>query len=167
MSTTICKTCRKPKASFHCGLCQDAICKTCTQFMVEGSFSFLKKIPEELTHPTYCSQCFDEQVSTPLNDYNEALEKAKDIIVFTKAQSKATRLLKRKADPYLVENCEDEQEALMRISFYAVQEKYNALLDVEIKTKKIIVGSHKKTIFSASATPINVDPTRVRDDQGY
>lgn len=160
----ICKTCRKPKASYDCGLCQDHICKSCAHFVGEDHFAFLKKVPAELKHATYCVNCFDETVREPLETYDATLEKAKDIIIFSKAQSKITSRLVRKAEPYHVENCEDEQEAIMRMSFYAVQDDYNALIDIVVNTKKIVVGSHKKTVYSATAIPVNMDPNSIRDD---
>lgn len=158
----ICKTCRKPNPAFKCGLCTDSICKSCAQFMDEASFSFMKKVPKELTHSIYCTVCFDDKVAAPLAEYNDLVEKAKDVIVYTKAQTKLTRLVDRKAPPVSVEDCEDEQETLVRLSFFAAQQKHNAIVDVEMKTKKIIVGSHKKTIFSATAIPATIDPTRLR-----
>lgn len=158
----ICKICRGPKAKYECGLCHEHSCKKCTQFLGEDSFHLLKKIPDTLKHPTYCLNCFDEHVAATYNEYNETMEKAKDIIIYSKDQSKLTRFLKRKEEPIHVENCEDEQEALIHMSFYAVQGNFNALIDVEIKTKKIIVGSHKKTIYSGTAVPITIDPNEIR-----
>lgn len=162
--SAICKTCRKPKANFNCGICEETICKSCASFVGEDQFSFLKVVPAELSHPTYCSQCFDEKVSAPLNEYNETMEKAREVIVFNKDQNKLTRFLSRREDPCIVENCEDEQETIMRMAFMAVQLKQNALLDVKVDTKKIIVGSHKKTIFNGSSIPTTVDLSKIRDD---
>jgi hypothetical protein len=159
----VCKTCRKPKAPYNCGLCEEAICKSCAQFLGEDHFTFLRVLPKELTHTIYCYNCFDDNVATPLADYNETMEKAKDVLIFTKAQTKLTRLLKRVEDPYHVENCEDEQEALLKMSFYAVQDKFNALIDVSTKAKKIIVGSHKKAVWDATAVPMNVNPNEIRE----
>ena len=91
------------------------------------------------------------------------MEQAKEILVFTKEQSKITSRLKRNEDPYLVENCADQEEAVMRMSFYAVQGNFNALIDIQFISKKIIVGSHKKVVWSATAMPITVDPSSIRD----
>lgn len=165
-SSEICKTCRKPKAAFQCGLCHENTCKACAQFIDENTFSFLPKVPEELQHSCYCGQCFDEKVSTPLQEYEETLEKAKDLIIYTKEQTKITRLLKREHAPYKVEDCEDEQEAIVRLAFFAVQDNFNALIDVEVKNHKIIVGSHKKTVFSAQAVPVHLDTNKYRGDRG-
>lgn len=158
---SICKTCRGPKAKYACGLCEASICKKCTQFIADN-FTYMKQVPAELMHSTYCTNCFDETVATPLAEYNETMEKARDIIIYTKDQSKLTRFLKRKEDPVSTDNCEDEQEALMRMSFFAVQGKFNCLIDVQIKSRKVIVGSHKKTIYSATAVPITIDPNEIR-----
>lgn len=125
----------------------------------------MSKVPENLKHTTYCSPCFDEVVSAPLDEYNATMDKARDIIIYNKDQSKLTRFLKRKEAPYQVENCEDEEEALMRMSFKAAQSGFNCLIDVQFNTKKIIVGSHKKTIYSATAVPITIDPNEIRGHQ--
>lgn len=81
-----------------------------------------------------------------------------------KSQSKATFFLKRKAPPYHVENCEDKEEVLLRMSFFAVQDNYNTLIDVEMKSSKIIVGSHKKAMWAGSGIPISIDPKIIQDD---
>jgi hypothetical protein len=159
--SAVCKTCHKPKANYACGICEEPICKTCTEFLTE-TFSFLKKVPVELTHSSYCTVCFDQSVRAPLDAYNETMEAAKEIIIYSKEQSKLTRGLKRLEDPLKVENCEDEEEALMRMSFDAVKMNFNALIDVQFKTSKIIIGSHKKTMVSATAVPVTLDPTQIR-----
>lgn len=158
---TFCKSCRKPKAPYICGVCEEHVCKACTQFLSEENFSFLKVIPPELKHNSYCPQCFDEKVSGPLADYEETLEKAREIFIFSKDQTKQTRLVQRKEAPYSVENCEDQEEAVMKMSFWAVKAGFNALVDLQYQHKKIIVGSHKKTIWSATAIPVTIDPKRI------
>lgn len=138
------------------------MCKTHTQF-VSDTFSFLKKVPQELTHPTYCVNCFDDKVAGPLADYETTMEQAKEVMMFTKDQTKMTGHLKRKEEPVTVVDCEDQDETILRLAFQAAQMGHNCILDVDIKTRKIIVGSHKKTIFSATAIPITIDPKEVRE----
>lgn len=156
-----CKSCRKPKAPYACGVCQEHVCKGCAQFLTE-TFSFRKSVPDILKHSVYCTPCFDENVAEPLSAYNDIMERAKEVILYSKGQSKLTRLIKRKQEYYTVENCEDEEEAAMRMSFRAAEENYNCLIDLEYNTKKAIVGSHKKTIFSARAMPCTIDPNEIR-----
>lgn len=162
-SIALCKTCKKPKANFNCGICHEAVCKSCGHFVGEDAFSFLVKVPEVLKHPVYCTNCFDENVSAPLHDYEETMEKAREVMIFNKDESKRTGHIKRKEDPYKVEDCEDEDETVMRLAFFAVKNGFNCLLDVQISHKKIVVGSHKKTIFSGTAIPVTIDPSAIRE----
>jgi len=161
--TTLCSTCKKPKANFTCGACNDSVCKSCGHFMGPESFSFLRKIPKELSHSVYCNPCFDSGVSDEFHRYEETMEKAREVIIFSKDETKKTGHLKRKELPYKVEDCEDKDESILRLAFFAAEDGFNCLLDVHVTHRKIIVGSHKKTIFSATATPIQIDPSEVRE----
>ena len=161
--SSICKTCKKPKANFDCGVCHESVCKSCGHFVGEDAFSFLPKVPEVLKHPVYCTHCFDENVNTPLQEYEDTMEKAREVIIFNKDESKRTGHIKRKEEPYKVEDCEDEDETVMRLAFFAARDGFNCLLDVQISHRKIIVGSHKKTIFSGTAIPVTIDPSEVRE----
>lgn len=160
--TEVCKTCRKPKAPYVCGLCSEHTCKACTQFMSEDFSALRKGVPDFLKHNSYCINCFDDQVAAPLSDYTGKMEKARDIIIYSKEQSKLTRFLKRKTEPYVVEGCEDEEEAVMKMSFYAVEDGFNCLIDLQYNSKKLIVGSHKKTLVGATAMGITIDPNEIR-----
>jgi len=91
------------------------------------------------------------------------MERAKEVIVFSKDETKKTGHLKRKEEPYLVEDCEDHDETILRLAFFAARDGFNCLLDVHVSNKKIIVGSHKKTIFSGRAIPITIDSNEVRE----
>jgi hypothetical protein len=161
--SAICETCRKPKANYQCGLCQHSVCKGCGHFLGEDAFSFLRKVPKELSHTIYCGPCFDQHVNEAKTRYDENLEKAREIIVFSKDETRKTSHIKRKEPPYKVEDCEDEDETLLRLAFFAVEDGFNCLLDVQYTHRKIIVGSHKKTVFSATAIPVNVDPGSIRE----
>jgi hypothetical protein len=132
--------------------------------MDDDSFSFLKKIPSELTHPIYCPQCFDEKVSAPLADYNSTMEKAKDVIVFFKNEGKKTRLLPRKEQPLEVIDCLDENETVLRLAFFAAQGNFNSIIDVEIKSEKVINGSHKYSKWRGTAMPCLVDEKFLKQD---
>jgi hypothetical protein len=162
MENQVCCSCKKPKAPYECGLCHEFACKSCTQFLGEDYFTYLRAIPADLKHTNYCPNCFNDKVAAIKDDYDQTMEKAKEIIIYSKDQSKLTRLLNPKSPPYHVDNCEDEQEALMRMSFFAVQDNFNCLMAVQLKHSKIIVGSHKKTIYSGEGTPITIDPTKIR-----
>lgn len=160
----LCTTCKKPKAPYNCELCQEPSCKACAHFLGEETFSFMKVVPEELKHTTYCSNCFDDKVAAPLAEYEETMEKAREVIIFFKNQGKLTRFLKRKEDPYKVVDCADQEDALMRMSFFAVQSNFNALIDVEITNRKVKVGTYLKGVVDGSAIGIQIDPNSLNSD---
>ena len=137
------------------------MCKSCTQFLSE-TFSFRKSVPEELTHPCYCMNCFDDKVAAPLADYTDKMFRARDIIIYTKDMGKLTRYLKRKEEPYHVENCEDQEEVFLRMSYFAVEANFNCLIDVVVNRKTVSKGSHKKSMWSGSAVPVTIDPKEIR-----
>jgi thiol-disulfide isomerase/thioredoxin len=102
MKSNLCSFCQRPKANYTCEMCQSTLCKACAQFLNEDSFSFLEKIPQELSFTTYCPPCYDTNVAAPLADYEAVKEKAKDVVVFFKEQGQATRLMRRKEHPVSV-----------------------------------------------------------------
>jgi len=159
---SFCNTCRKPKVPYTCGICEENSCKAHTHFMGEGSFAFQTVVPEILKHTYYCSSCFDKHVAGPLAEYDEMMDKARNIIIYGKDQSRLTRFLKRKEDPYKVENCIDKEEAVMRMAFFAVQANFNCLIDVDLVSKKVDTGTYKKIVWSGTAVPITIDPNEIR-----
>lgn len=156
-----CCSCLKPKATLVCGFCKEAVCKKCTQFLEEDSFSFLAKVPEELSHLAYCPRCFQEKISPELEAYNEIMERAKDIAVFYKAQSKETRLMSRKASPLLVADCSDKEEAVLRLAFFAAKANFNGLIDVDVNAKKVREGAYQTLTWSGSGIPANISEKKL------
>lgn len=151
MQNKSCSSCLSPKAPLSCGLCHESVCKSCAQFLDESSFAFIKKKPEALTHTTYCPACFDQNVAAELKKYNDDIEKARHIIVFDKAQSKETRNFKRFNETYSVKDCPDREETLLRLAFQAVRGGFNAIIEVEISSKKVRESSRQRQIYSGLA----------------
>ncbi len=160
-----CAFCQKPKVVLECGLCQSSLCKACTQFVEEDYFSFMPYVPEEISHQTYCSGCFDTQIVPAQNEYNQNMERAKDIMVFDKKQGKETRNIKRLEDPVTVTDCADENETILRLAFIAAIKNYNAVVDMEVVSKKIQHGSYKKMVWSGTAIPTQVDEKKLIKDR--
>lgn len=165
MESNVCSSCQKPKATLQCGLCSDALCKSCAQTLEADSFQLLTEIPAHLSHKAYCVPCFDSQVASELDAYNETLEKAKNVYVFTKSQSKETRLIKRKAAAIRVENCSDEDDAILHLAFLAAQSDYNAIVDVHLTSKKIIQNSYQSTAWTGTAIPTHVDADKLEQSR--
>lgn len=125
----------------------------------------MKEIPEELTHSTYCIPCFDEKVAAPLAAYNESLAQAKSILIFDKTQGKETRFIKRKERPVKVMNCLDEEEAMMRLAFLAVEMGYNGVVDVNITSEKVRVGGYQTLKWSGTGIPTEIEERKLMKDR--
>jgi hypothetical protein len=125
--------------------------------MDEDSFSFLKVVPAELTHSIYCPKCFDDNVANTLESYKSNMEKAKEVIIFFKHEGKKTRLLQRKEEPYKVIDCVDKDETILRLAFFAAQDNFNSIIDVDLVSEKVIHGSHKSLKWKGTAVPCQLD----------
>ncbi len=165
MQNTACLTCNKPKANLQCGICHSSICKSCTQFLDEDSFSFLGNIPEQLSHTSYCAPCFDQIVAPELQIYAETMEKAKEVSVYNKTQGKETRLIKRLEEPVHVDECDDYEETILRLAFFAAKANYNSLIDMDIVSTKVKIGTYTSTKFSGTGIPAHVSPDKLVKDR--
>lgn len=164
MSQQICSICQKPKAGFQCGLCQALLCKGCAHLMDADSFLLMVKIPEALAHAAYCTPCFDQQVAGPLAAYQDQRERAENVYVFTKSQSKESRLIKRKLPTIRIEGCDDHDETVMRLAFAAIGLHCNAIVDVDVVGKKVTDGAYQTTKYRGAAIPVTVDPGKMESD---
>lgn len=146
-------SCEKAKAPFTCGICKESLCKQCVQFVEDGSFSFLREIPEKLTHTTYCSACYESEIAPAIHDYEEIMNRAKEVSVFLKNQGKESRLMKRIELPLTVTGCPDREEALLRLAFQAAQADFNFLVDVDLTSEKIRNGGYQTSTWRAVGIP--------------
>jgi hypothetical protein len=158
-----CVVCFKPKPTLSCGSCQEAVCKKCAQFLDEGSFSFMSEVPALLKHTTFCGPCFDRSIAPALADYAAALDKAKGIVMFYKEDSKQTRFFSRKEKEFKIEG-PDKEEVLLRLGYHAVEKGFNAMVDVEVNSKKIRKGgTYTTTSWSGVGIPTQVTSKRLLD----
>jgi hypothetical protein len=160
MEPSLCHSCLKAQSSFRCGVCQCELCKKCTKFVQENEFSFMPKISQDLTHSIYCGQCYDQIVAPALEAYAKDMERAKNIFIFSKAQSKETRLMKRSTPPYQVKDCPDREETILRLAFLAAKDNFNAIIDVDVVADKICKGKYQTSNWRGTAIPAQVNPVK-------
>lgn len=153
VENNVCVSCHTPKAKLTCASCKESLCKACAQFADQDSFSFLPKMPGGLEAGGYCIQCADLKLRPQLEAYEEKLEQARNVSVFLVNQSKEVRAYKRAENPVEVLDCEDRDEALVRLAFKAIEAGYHTLINVDFSPKKIRNGSHLKTLWSATGMP--------------
>jgi hypothetical protein len=158
---TECVSCGKPKAVLNCEVCDDAICKKCDQLLAPETFSFLAKIPEELSHLHYCGNCYDSLVAPELDVYQEAMERAKNAFVFFTTQRKETPLIKKAREVFKVENCIDRDETILRLAFFAAQLNYNAIVEVEVEAEKVRSGAYQTSRWSGRGIAAQIDAKKM------
>ncbi|MGE0634348.1 MAG: hypothetical protein AB7O96_18175 [Pseudobdellovibrionaceae bacterium] len=165
MEVKVCNTCEKPKATLTCGICECSLCKYCAQILAHDQFSFLPVIPVVLSHQVYCGVCFDREVASEVQNYEQTMEEAKNIHIFFKAQGKETRLIKRNEKPIKISDCADRDEAILRLAFVAAQGKFNSVLDVDVVSKKIRMGAYQTQTYSVTGMPAQVDSRKLLKDR--
>jgi len=159
MEKQFCSLC-KSKAQSKCGLCECVVCKKCAHYVAEDTFYYLPEIPTELSHGVYCPQCFAATIKPQLDIYEETLARAKNVDVFSKKQSKETRLVKRSNKVISVKNCTDYDELILRLAFIAAQENFNTIFDLDIKSKKVKNAAYSNLIWDGTARPASFDNKR-------
>jgi hypothetical protein len=158
MTAAICLVCQKPKANLSCGLCHSAVCKSCAQFLNEDDFAFLPEAERKFANGTYCTPCFDSEIGRELAAYDELRERAGDVTVYFKNQSKETRLFKRSKDILSVPSCADREETVLRLAFLAAQKGYNAIIDVDISAEKVrSKGGYQTSNWRGTAVATNLE----------
>jgi len=153
----ICSSCLRKIASeknFRCGICESLLCKDCAQFQEESFFSFFKEVPKTLSHPIYCASCYAQEVEKAKGPYLELLEKAKEVYVFF--EKRAVPLIRRSKTKVSVEGCPDRDETLLRLAFFAAEQSFNALVEVELTSEKVFNHGYQSLMWSGSAHPAQV-----------
>ncbi len=165
----ICSSCKGPKASLSCGRCAVAICKRCAQTVEPGTFAFLEQIPADISHKTYCVPCYNEAVQPALSSYNGVMARARKVYIFEKKTRGAeTRLIKRTEKPVKVEGCSDERDTLMRLAFRVASRGFNALIDVDVQSKKVRdEDGYQTTTWQGIGVPVRVDAVKLEKNQDF
>lgn len=161
----ICSSCRQPKSSqgYHCGVCQRSLCKNCAQFLDDSFFSFLKNIPEELKYASYCAPCYDQIVAPAKESYLRVMKRAKGFYVFYKKDKKVP-VESRARFKVSVENCSDRKETILRLAFLAADEPYNAVIEVDVVSKKIRNYGYQKLSWSGTAFPAQIRVSQLEEN---
>lgn len=162
---TSCSCCQKPKAQLKCEACENPMCKSCAEFLEEGFFSYLEKIPAILQKTSFCLHCYNEHIAAEVQSYLSDLEQSKELMVFERTQGKETRLIKRNEQPTVVRDCLDRQEVMMKLAFRAYRRGFNGLLDFEATSIKSKDGSYSLVTWQGSAVPAMIDSKKLLKDK--
>jgi hypothetical protein len=124
----------------------------------------MKEIPESLTHVRYCNSCYSNEVEGQLAEYEEIADRAKRVFVFFKTRKKGLPLIKKEKDREFIESCPDRDETILRLAYISASRGLNAIVEVEVESKKIRNEAYQTSIWSGSGIPAQVDESRVYDE---
>ena len=161
MQETICYSCRRPKANLSCNVCEEPICKACAQFLEVTRFSFLKAIPEELSHTHYCPNCYDAHVAPALESYNEIMERARKVYFFFTTQKRQIPVFRKSREVLKVDGCEDRNETILRLGFFAAEQGHNAIIEAEVTCKTIRNSGYQKSEWKGTGIAATVDAEKL------
>jgi hypothetical protein len=148
-------------------MCEENLCKGCAEFLDNATFSFMKKIPEELTHTYYCMSCYNTHIVPALESYNEVMERAKRLYVFFDTRRNPVQYIKKAKEEVRVDDCEDRDETILRLAFLAAQVGYNAVIEAAVVSEKIRNGGHQKSRWKGTAIPAMVDAEKLERFSDY
>ena len=149
-----CQSCFKNKTFLECSNCKEAVCKRCACFIDATSFEFVNFLPENINGQTFCPSCYYTKAGPVLAEYNEILERAKFVNVYSVKQSSETSLIKRIEKAIKVKNCADKEETLMRLAFITAQKNFDTIVDVKITSEKVFDSKYKKLTWSGEGVPV-------------
>lgn len=119
------------------------------------SFSFLKTIPEELTHEIYCNLCYNNTVEPALTSYAEIMMRAKDVFIFER-KIKSIPLIMKSKQKMSVIDCPDKQETMLRLAFFAAEQDFNAVVQVELIGTKVRINGYQTMSWSGTGFPARI-----------
>lgn len=118
------------------------------------------EIPQHLKgQGVYCNPCFQEQVAPHLDEYNQTLERAKEVFVFFKEESKETRLIRRSERSFKVLG-DDKEDIVLKLAFLTARAGFNAVVDIMVTSEKRRDGSYKLLTWRGSGTAARVDSVK-------
>ncbi len=150
------------KRNLHCQFCECPLHKSEAEFIDEESFDFALRKPKFIPVGAYCFTCFEGKVKSAVDDYNEKMERAKNVNVFYISQNKESRFVRRNEEPLKIEDCDDRDEVILRLAFLAVEADKNALVDLDFSTRKVYNGGWKTTRWTGWAIPGTVDESKLK-----
>lgn len=168
MEKTPCSICQNTKIRYQCEHCHSDICKNCVYFLNDDSFYYLTAKEKIFDLKMFCLGCFKEHIEVKLAQYEELVSKAKEIMIFTKIQSRETRFIKRTDELYQIKDCPDRNEAIMRMAVMAATAGFNAVIDIIIESKKVKLDTSYQThTWNATGIPVHLDESKLVRDRSF
>lgn len=156
MELVECSVCISSKTALTCDLCMQGSCKKCSIFIDKSEYEFLPLFDEDLDGETFCPNCYDESISSRLENYNRILDSAKDVNAYVGNSDLRARAIRRIEKPVKIDACVSKEEALLKLGFLVAQKGFTTMVDVVLVSKKVGgITRYKKLMWNGTATPVD------------
>ncbi len=145
------------KKNLKCISCESEVKKSLAEIIHEDTFAFLATPPVDIPVGIYCIPCYENKVRAQVDRYNDLMEKAKNVNLYYVAQSKESRFVRRKEKTIQITEAASREDAILLLAFRAVELGFNAIVDVELTSKKVRNGGWHYSVWNATAIPTNID----------
>jgi len=167
MSDQACSACFKSKAPYVCGVCGDALCKKCADFVDAEDFSFFARVPEVLSKGIFCPKCYADQVAPQVSAYADIMARAREVYIFDDTQGKESRAFSREESAIEIHDCPDRTETVLRLAFLAAERGFNGLVDVSISSEKVRNHAFQNLKWRGRGTPTHIDPKKLDRNKSF
>jgi len=159
-----CFSCRRTqghKATVKCGVCQVLLCKKCAFFLASSTFSFREKIADELKHDYYCYFCHQQHVEPARESYLKLVDRARELYFFFNTQKRSIPVIRRGKQKVQVQECQDRDETILRLAFFAAELGYNSVIEAQVNSKKVRNAGYQTSVWSGVGLPAEVDAAKL------
>lgn len=156
-----CIFCHLQRQTVRCGVCENPVCRSCALHVSRADFELFDELDATLLHPDYCPTCYDSTVALAKAQYDEIVERAKQVHYWPKSYRGAVPILKKSQVKLRVANVTDEKLALLKLAVEASRSGFNALIHGEISARKVRNHGYQKMLWSGSAMAATIDESKV------
>lgn len=159
-----CQLCAAPKTTNTCEACAAEICKNCVVFNNPEGYQFHPAPPESLKPKIFCADCFERDAAPLLAEYNEVMERAREVQIISRFFRGPIPLIKQARVPTTVDNHTDEKEATLHLAFLAAWEKFDTVIKFEATPTKVRNHGYQRMSWKATGLFVNLDHRRFRPE---
>ena len=155
--TEACVYCSSKKTPFCCELCGAVSCKGCTVRLDFEKNPSLARIPSLVGREIICASCFDAHGAEAQARDRDLESRAKETYFLTKNFRGNVRISRRHTKRVSIEGCADRRDCILRLAYFAAELGFNAIIDAELESKKIVMGRYQSAEWRGSALPATID----------
>ena len=153
----ICIFCDSEKANWTCENCNNTICKKHLSKLNPEDYS-IKSLnpPKVFSQTTFCIDCFESIVQPEIEIFNEQLEKAKNVGIWTENYRGKLPITKKALKPIQFKDFTDKKDLILALAFRAIEMGFNGVIELKWKSSKVRKNEYQKMIWEGQGLPVEL-----------